>query len=73
MIREKEFAYERDRPDSYGVNTKYLKKCEPARKRGLPWMTTVVVTTPEILVAEDWTELTFVNWQVLVVDEVRML
>lgn len=69
-IRRLEFAYQRDRPDSYGVNTKYLKKCEPAKKKDLPWMATVVVTTPEILVAEDWTELTFVDWQVLVVDEV---
>ncbi|KAG7370276.1 DNA/RNA helicase, superfamily II, SNF2 family protein [Nitzschia inconspicua] len=72
-IRELEFAYQRDRPDSYGVNTKYLKKCEPAKKKGLPWMATVVVTTPEILVAEDWTELTFVHWQVLVVDEAHRL
>jgi chromodomain-helicase-DNA-binding protein 7 len=70
-IREHEFAYERDRPDSVGVNSKYLKKCTPSRAGG-PWMATVVVTTPEILVAEDWTELTFVKWQVLVVDEVRL-
>jgi SNF2 family DNA or RNA helicase len=71
-IRQLEFAYERDRPDSYGVNTKYLKKCEPSKKAGIPWMITVVITTPEILVADDWTELTHVRWKVLVVDEVRI-
>jgi chromodomain-helicase-DNA-binding protein 7 len=70
-IREHEFAYERDRPDSVGVNTRYLRKCEPARKGSrTPWMANVVITTPEILVAEDWKELTCVNWEVLVVDEV---
>lgn len=69
-IRELEFAYEKDRPNSYGANTKYLKKCDPATKADTQWMATVVVTTPEILVADDWNELTFVKWQVLVVDEV---
>ena len=75
-IREVEFAYEKDRPDKpgWGVNSLYLKKCEAA-KRGsggyTQWMTTVVVTTPEMLVADDWNELTFVKWSVLVVDEVR--
>jgi hypothetical protein len=48
-----------------------LKNCEPAKKDGFPWMVTVVITTPEILVADDWAELTSVTWKVLVVDEVN--
>jgi SNF2 family DNA or RNA helicase len=70
LMREHEFAYARDRPDSVGVNSKYLKKCEPAKKGGPPWMATVIITTPEMLVAEDFSELTHVKWECLVVDEV---
>jgi hypothetical protein len=70
-IRELEFAYPKDRPRNHRVNAKYLKNCEPAKKDGIPWMVTVVITTPEILVADDWAELTSVTWKVLVVDEVN--
>ncbi|VEU34941.1 unnamed protein product [Pseudo-nitzschia multistriata] len=76
-IREAEFAYARDRPDGSGgggINSLYLKKCEPAKsKSSAKWMATVVVTTPEMLVADDWTELSYVRWQVLVVDEAHRL
>ena len=74
-IREHEFAFEKDRPDNpgWGVNSLYLKKCEPAKKGSAgytQWMASVVITTPEMLVADDWTELSYVKWSVLVVDEV---
>ncbi|OEU05979.1 SNF2_N-domain-containing protein [Fragilariopsis cylindrus CCMP1102] len=73
-IREHEFAFEKDRPDNpgWGVNSLYLKKCEPAKKGSAgytQWMASVVITTPEMLVADDWTELSYVKWSVLVVDE----
>eukprot|EP00536_Pseudo-nitzschia_multiseries_P008966 jgi/Psemu1/199531/e_gw1.239.51.1 len=78
MIREHEFAYHKDRPDGTGfrgINSLYLKKCEPAKRAAnqSQWMATVVVTTPEMLVADDWTELSYVRWQVLVVDEAHRL
>ena len=77
-IREHEFAFEKDRPDNpgWGVNSLYLKKCEPAKKASAgytQWMASVVITTPEMLVADDWTELSYVKWSVLVVDEVCFL
>jgi SNF2 family DNA or RNA helicase len=71
-IREHEFAFPQDRPDSVGANALYLNKCDAHRSRG-PWMTKVVVTTPEMLVADDWAELAAVNWEVLVVDEAHRL
>jgi chromodomain-helicase-DNA-binding protein 7 len=75
-IRENEFAFAKDRPTNVGggINSLYLKKCEAAKKPNqAQWMATVVVTTPEMLVADDWTELSFVQWQVLVVDEAHRL
>ena len=81
-IREHEFAFPTDRPDdSIGANALYLNKCEGHHhhrnhKGGsttTPWMTKVVVTTPEMLVAEDWAELAAVSWEVLVVDEAHRL
>jgi len=36
-------------------------------------MATVVITTPELLVADDWAEMAAVDWQVLVVDEAHRL
>lgn len=78
QIREFEFAYPPDRPDHIGANAIYLNKCAghiAQNKTGLggPWMTTVVVTTPEMLVADDWQELAAVRWEVLVVDEAHRL
>lgn len=71
-IRENEFAYPSDRPDFVGANALYLNKCASHRSRG-PWMAKVVITTPEMLVADDWAELAAVNWEVLVVDEAHRL
>mmetsp|Transcript_21082 Transcript_21082/g.58594 ORF Transcript_21082/g.58594 Transcript_21082/m.58594 type:complete len:2371 (-) Transcript_21082:379-7491(-) len=75
-IREHEFAYFKDRPNiarGGGINALYLKKCEPGYRQNSKWMATVVVTTPEMLVADDWAELTHVKWQLLVVDEAHRL
>jgi chromodomain-helicase-DNA-binding protein 7 len=72
-IRQKEFAYPNDRPASIGANTVYLNKCTPAKKGGGPWMTNVVICTPEMLTAEDSHELAAVKWEVLVVDEAHRL
>ncbi|KAL3935214.1 MAG: hypothetical protein SGBAC_009225, partial [Bacillariaceae sp.] len=79
QIREQEFAFPQDRPDRIlGSNAIYLTKCAghlPKAKTGMggPWMATVVVTTPEMLVADDWAELAAVRWEVLVVDEAHRL
>jgi chromodomain-helicase-DNA-binding protein 7 len=70
-IRELEFAYPQDRPDYVGSNALYLNKCIGHKTN--QWMTTVVVTTPEMLVADDWAELAAVKWEVLVVDEAHRL
>ena len=72
IIRENEFSYEEDRPTSVGSNALYLKKCKGFKSNG-PWMATVVITTPEMLVAEGWNELAAVKWNVLVVDEAHRL
>lgn len=84
-IRQHEFAYPQDRPDSVGSNTTYLKKCKGGKvvtkgshnnkrmEMGGPWMATVVVCTPEMLTADDSNELAAVKWEVLVVDEAHRL
>jgi chromodomain-helicase-DNA-binding protein 7 len=72
IIRQYEFAYEEDRPEYVGFNALYLKKCKGFKSNG-PWMATVVITTPEMLVAEGWSELAAVQWNVLVVDEAHRL
>ncbi len=72
-IRQQEFAYEKDRPVSVGSNAVYLRRCEPYQRKGVPWMATVVITTPEMMVADDWVELSAVRWEVLVVDEAHRL
>lgn len=78
LIRELEMVYECDRPaGGVGINQLYLKKCLPKKytKPGpeSPWMAQVVITTPEMLVADDYKELTAVHWEVLVVDEAHRL
>eukprot|EP00934_Nitzschia_sp_Nitz4_P009022 Nitzschia sp. Nitz4//scaffold97_size77645//18109//25086//NITZ4_005513-RA/size77645-augustus-gene-0.24-mRNA-1//1//CDS//3329560641//9012//frame0 len=72
VLREYEFAYQEDRPARTNQNSIYLKACAPG-KTGGPWMATVVVTTPEMLVASDSNELAVVPWEVLVVDEAHRL
>ena len=36
-------------------------------------MATVIITTPVMVVANDWTELTMVQWEVWVIDEAHRL
>lgn len=77
LIREYEFAYPVDRPDRpTGINQLYLKKCS-SKKAGTgkgenPWMVDIVLTTPEMAIADDSNELTAIEWECLVVDEVRL-
>jgi SNF2 family DNA or RNA helicase len=75
LAREHEFAYPEDRPKSVAFNRTYLKRCGPKNytKRNSPWMVQVVITTPEILMTADYTELTAVPWEFLVVDEAHRL
>lgn len=76
MIREFEMAFECDRPkNGVGFNSLYLRKCMPKAKSKLErvWMAQVVITTPEMLVTDDYTELTAVDWKMLVVDEAHRL
>jgi SNF2 family DNA or RNA helicase len=73
LIRQFEMAYECDRPqNAVGFNQLYLKKCAQKSNKS-PWMAQVVITTPETLVAEDFLELTVIQWDVLVVDEAHRL
>lgn len=80
VIREHEFAYETDRPQgSLGLNQLFLKKCGPNKRKGFPslidspWMVDIVCTTPEMIVTEDYKELTAVQWEALIVDEAHRL
>lgn len=76
VIRNYEMAYERDRPQGgVSFNSLYLKKCGPKRfsKSDSPWMLDVLITTPEMLVADDFLELTAIKWELLVVDEAHRL
>ncbi|GKZ01523.1 hypothetical protein MPSEU_001102900 [Mayamaea pseudoterrestris] len=75
-LRYHEFAYHDDRPSqTVGINQLYLKKCgSPKRtKTDCPWMVDVVLTTPEMMIADDVSELTAVEWECLVVDEAHRL
>jgi SNF2 family DNA or RNA helicase len=70
LIREMEFVYECDRPQSIGMNQLYLKKCAAGVAKGTsPWMVNVVITSPEIMICDDAVELVSVKWEVLIVDE----
>jgi len=81
VIREFEMAYEVDRPKSgVAFNQSYLRKCLPpgSRKKRQKkpeafWMVDVVITTPEMLVTDDFSELTAIEWDILVVDEAHRL
>jgi SNF2 family DNA or RNA helicase len=67
--------YHEDKPDSVPVNSQYLKKCHKrnAAKWERTWMLDVLITTPEMLVTDDFAELTAVKWDALVVDEAHRL
>ena len=73
--REDEFPFPEDKVQNVAFNQRYLSKV--ARKwRGKwekTWMIEVVITTPEMLVTEDFAELAAVKWEILVVDEAHRL
>lgn len=76
ILREFEFVYEVDRPKTaLHHNTLYLKKCltPKAPKNELPWMVNVVITTPEMLITPDHSELAAIKWGALVVDEAHRM
>ena len=75
MIRQLEVSHVHDRPKSSSGNELYLRKCSKKHKNavGNPWMVEVVITTPELLCADDYTELTSIKWECLVVDEAHRL
>jgi SNF2 family DNA or RNA helicase len=68
-------AFESDRPRSTRFRELYLKKCAGAQSRsvGNPWMFDVLLTTPEIVCSDDFTELTTIKWECLVVDEAQKI
>lgn len=71
-IRYDEFAFPEDRVESnYGAIKNYLSKVQKKwRARwARTWMVEVVITTPELITADDFGELSSVEWELLVVDE----
>lgn len=76
LIRQFEMAYECDRPQAgRSFNQLFLRKCGPRKPNKLesPWMIDVVITTPEMIVADDYVELTAIRWELVVVDEAQKL
>ena len=71
QIRKFEMAYESDRPTRVAFNSSYLKKCGPPKYNKLdsPWMIQVIITTPEMLTADDASELMALKYDMLIVDE----
>jgi chromodomain-helicase-DNA-binding protein 7 len=74
-IRRHEIAYECDRPNRVAFNSLYLKKCGPKKfdRSETPWMVQVIITTPEMLVANDASELMAIKYDMLVVDEAHRM
>ena len=74
--RKYEFAFPEDRV-SAEVTTKQNYLASVAKqwsaKWEKSWMAEVVITTPEMIIADDWGELKAVSWEVLVVDEAHRL
>jgi SNF2 family DNA or RNA helicase len=73
--REDEFAFPEDRVDGVAYNQRYLMKVAKRWRSNWEktWMVEVVITTPEMLVTDDFTELMAVRWEILVVDEAHRL
>eukprot|EP00978_Attheya_sp_CCMP212_P033461 scaffold135122_cov54-Attheya_sp.AAC.1 len=74
-IREFELVYEEDRPTTVRQNARYLAKCAAQMKPQYKetWMAHVILTTPDILIADDFSELTAIRWEVLILDEAHRL
>ncbi|GAX26228.1 chromodomain-helicase-DNA-binding protein 7 [Fistulifera solaris] len=76
LIRQFEMAYDSDRPQAgVAFNQLFLRKCGPRKPNKVesPWMVDVVITTPEMIVADDYAELTAIEWELVVVDEAHRL
>ena len=75
--REDEFAFPEDRvqASNVGLRQRYLSKVAKRwrNKWEKTWMVEVVITTPEMLVTEDFRELATIQWEILVVDEAHRL
>lgn len=75
--REDEFAFPEDRvqASNVGLRQRYLNKVAKRwrQKWEKTWMVEVVITTPEMLVTEDFRELAAIDWEILVVDEAHRL
>eukprot|EP00584_Thalassiosira_punctigera_P005019 CAMPEP_0172532664 /NCGR_PEP_ID=MMETSP1067-20121228/5630_1 /TAXON_ID=265564 ORGANISM="Thalassiosira punctigera, Strain Tpunct2005C2" /NCGR_SAMPLE_ID=MMETSP1067 /ASSEMBLY_ACC=CAM_ASM_000444 /LENGTH=2277 /DNA_ID=CAMNT_0013317209 /DNA_START=169 /DNA_END=7002 /DNA_ORIENTATION=+ len=73
--REDEFVFPSDRVENVAFNQRYLQKVAKKwrAKWERTWMVEVVITTPEMLVTEDFAELAAVKWEILVVDEAHRL
>jgi chromodomain-helicase-DNA-binding protein 7 len=75
--REDEFAFPEDRvqASNVGLRQRYLNKVAKRWRSEWEktWMVEVVITTPEMLVTEDFRELAAVEWEILVVDEAHRL
>ena len=73
--REDEFVFPEDRVDDVAFNQRYLHKVAKKWRSNWEktWMAEVVITTPEMLVTEDFAELAAVKWEILVVDEAHRL
>lgn len=74
LIRYGEFSFPEDRVeiDKFGFTKRYLAKVQdkwPRKWWEKIWMVEVVITTPEMIKAEDWKELSCIQWEILVVDE----
>ena len=73
--REDEFPFPEDKVSEIAFNQRYLQKVAKKwrSKWEKTWMVEVVITTPEMLVTEDFSELAAVKWEILVVDEAHRL
>ena len=71
--RAYEFPFPKDQIDldNVGFNQRYLNKVQKKWSDNWmkTWMVEVVITTPEMLVTDDFKELAAVQWEILVVDE----
>ena len=71
--RADEFPFPTDQIDldNVGFNQRYLNKVQKKWRAAWmrSWMVEVVITTPEMLVTDDFKELAAIKWEILVVDE----
>jgi len=77
VVRESEFCFavDTEKVGHVGFNEKFLNKVQKQWKSKWErsWMVEVVITTPEMLVTDDFAELASVEWEILVVDEAHRL